>query len=488
MSTYYRLKDNIVLRGYTNIPLVIINILNGDSLILKDYSKLTTDFILNMCNGEVDFDKFNSKSYIFNDIIKHFLDISVIEEKKDITPLNENQKFKQYDRIYIHKAFLFVTRKCNLKCKHCMMSSPGCDKELSTEDLFYIIDQLKENDIYIAELNGGECFSRSDICDIIDKCTENNIKLSDIYTNGTLLTQDKIDAVKRNGSNPKFYMSYDGVGVHNWLRGDKNAERDLMKGIELCFENGIIPSINMVLHKKNCDANIIRRTVNFLTKIGINEFIIASMLDIGNWKYNSEYALNPVDACQSELNYLPYYFIDNLHFKLDIFGISPLFGSRKCTNKYSIGTSSSYFQFDISSNPCTTDRRGSAAHISPEGKLLSCSRYFTDPDFIFAKSAPYITEVGINECIKSNSYMFSRKLGGYKYYSKSPCFGCKYFKYCGGGCRYISYKENGKFNGAYSLKCEFYKNKWYNKVVELVKKYNPSMELDIGELNTLLDE
>ena len=143
MSTYYRLKDNIVLRGYTDIPLVIINILNGEGLILKDYSKLTTDFILNMCNGEVDFDKFGSRNYLFNDIIKHFLDISVIEEKKDITPLNENQKFKQYDRIYIHKAFFFLTRKCNLKCKHCMMSSPGCDKELSTKDLFYIIDQLK---------------------------------------------------------------------------------------------------------------------------------------------------------------------------------------------------------------------------------------------------------------------------------------------------------------------------------------------------------
>lgn len=60
--------------------------------------------------------------------------------------------FKGLTRVSIN-----ITKKCNLKCLHCLSNFGLVDKgELTTKELFNFIDQLKEYGRPILAIGGGE--------------------------------------------------------------------------------------------------------------------------------------------------------------------------------------------------------------------------------------------------------------------------------------------------------------------------------------------
>lgn len=89
---------------------------------------------------------------------------------------------------YPLKLFLDVTSQCNSKCIHCFMDSGQPDpNELSTEEMFLLIDQLRKAGIMQLSIGGGEPLLRSDLMDLIRYARERQIGVS-ITTNGTLIT------------------------------------------------------------------------------------------------------------------------------------------------------------------------------------------------------------------------------------------------------------------------------------------------------------
>ena len=52
--------------------------------------------------------------------------------------------------------------------------------------------------------------------------------------------------------------------------------------------------------------------------------------------------------------------------------------------------------------------------------------------------------------------------------ANEKCGGCKYFKYCVGGCRAIAYALTGDKMGADPAKCLFFNNGYYEKIIEVM--------------------
>lgn len=86
-----------------------------------------------------------------------------------------------------------LTSRCNLKCIHCLFTHDQCN-EISTDEVYHILLQLKEIGVIYLSLSGGEMFVRKDMGEILDFLLEHRFVLT-IYTNGTLLTNTLVDKI-----------------------------------------------------------------------------------------------------------------------------------------------------------------------------------------------------------------------------------------------------------------------------------------------------
>jgi MoaA/NifB/PqqE/SkfB family radical SAM enzyme len=89
------------------------------------------------------------------------------------------------------------TMRCNLSCEGCYAAEYSPDADMSHEFLQSIIDQANEIGIFIFTILGGEPFVRSDILDL---AAENPDSFFQIYTNGTLLTDQAIARIAEIGN------------------------------------------------------------------------------------------------------------------------------------------------------------------------------------------------------------------------------------------------------------------------------------------------
>lgn len=163
-------------------------------------------------------------------------------------------KFSEVPNLLI----LFVTAKCNSKCKTCFYWKDvnNTKKELELKNIKTIFDTMPKTACVL--ITGGEPFLRSDIADVLILTANNeNILSVSINTNGTM--PDKIDYVMRNvlrqRKNPKNYfinISLDGFRpTHNKIRGincyDQAIETiNMISELKRDFDNLYVSAITVI--------------------------------------------------------------------------------------------------------------------------------------------------------------------------------------------------------------------------------------------------
>ncbi len=145
-----------------------------------------------------------------------------------------------------------LIRRCNLACKHCYATSADIDfdGELSTEEVFAVMDDLKAFGVSVLILSGGEPLLRPDIFEISQRAKDMGFYVG-LSTNGTLIDASNIDAIERVG--------YDYVGVsldgmretHDRFRRKQGAFDESINGIRLCGETGIKVGLRFTLTQDN---------------------------------------------------------------------------------------------------------------------------------------------------------------------------------------------------------------------------------------------
>ncbi|MCP5205969.1 MAG: heme d1 biosynthesis radical SAM protein NirJ [Hahellaceae bacterium] len=145
-----------------------------------------------------------------------------------------------------------LIRRCNLTCKHCYSISADVDfkGELSTEEVFTVMDDLKAYRVPVLILSGGEPLLRPDIFEISKRAKSMGFYVG-LSTNGTLITEENIDAIAEIG--------YDYVGIsldglretHDTFRQLKGAFDASLHGIKLCKDRGIKVGARFTLTQDN---------------------------------------------------------------------------------------------------------------------------------------------------------------------------------------------------------------------------------------------
>jgi len=133
-----------------------------------------------------------------------------------------------------------LVRRCNLTCKHCYSISADKDfaGELNTQQVFTVMDDLKQFKVPVLILSGGEPLLRKDIYEISKRAKQMGFYVG-LSTNGTLITPENINRIASVG--------YDYVGIsidgmektHDLFRRREGAFKESMRGIELCKDNAI---------------------------------------------------------------------------------------------------------------------------------------------------------------------------------------------------------------------------------------------------------
>lgn len=148
-----------------------------------------------------------------------------------------------------------VTRKCNLKCKHCYSESTEeqAPDELSTEEAKILLDDIANWGIKLLIFDGGEPLYRDDFFDIARYASTKGLRVV-IGSNATLIDSDVANRLKSSGV-MGVQISIDGAEAqtHDWFRGEPGTFNKTLEGAKACREVGLPFQFGMTIRRGTLD-------------------------------------------------------------------------------------------------------------------------------------------------------------------------------------------------------------------------------------------
>jgi Fe-coproporphyrin III synthase len=169
-----------------------------------------------------------------------------------------------------------LIRRCNLTCKHCYSISADTDfaGELSSAEVFRVMDDLKAFRVPVLILSGGEPLLRPDIFDIGRRAKDMGFYVG-LSSNGTLIDAANIDAIADTGFD-YVGVSLDGIGAtHDKFRRRGGAFDASLAGIRLCLDRGIKVGVRYTMTEDN--AHDLPALLRLVEDEGIDKFYFSHL-------------------------------------------------------------------------------------------------------------------------------------------------------------------------------------------------------------------
>ena len=147
-----------------------------------------------------------------------------------------------------------LIRRCNLTCKHCYTTSTDINfpNELSTSEIYTVMDDLKAFKVPVLILSGGEPLLHPDIFKISRRAKDMGFYVA-LSTNGTKISAANIDEIA--DINYQYIgVSLDGIkDTHDRFRRVKGSFDQALHGIRLCLEKDIKVGLRFTLTQDNAE-------------------------------------------------------------------------------------------------------------------------------------------------------------------------------------------------------------------------------------------
>lgn len=427
----------------------------------KKVNFLDRDYFLLLmkCDGAHDID-YDSLHEYKKGFIDDFLKEGVIRPAGFLDFLSPEQEYIIYPAEYKQSVHWSITGACNLKCRHCFMSAPHAKHGAPThEQIIAIADSFAECGIFEVGLTGGEPLIRDDFLDIISELSKREIAVTTLYTNGWLVDEKLLDELEKRGQHPSFQLSYDGVGMHDFLRGVPGAEEKTIKAFKLLQERGYSASASMCVHKKNIDT--IRESVKLLASLGVRSLKAGSMMELGEWAQPevADLQLSPQENFEMIEKYIPQYFEDNAPLSIMMSGA---FVYTPGDDEWRI-----YYKRE-----CPADKEQKAPscgvllnnfYVGADGMVAPCMGM---ADCGYSVNFPNLFKTPLKDIIGKDSD-FNRLCHTTvaEVRDKSgKCRDCKYIDRCTGGCRNTALMQGDNYYAADEENCIFFENGWEERI------------------------
>jgi len=321
-------------------------------------------------------------------------------------------------------AVFDITNKCNLRCIHCYSSEQY--EDLTTEEVYHVLDMLFNAGIGMIDFGGGEPLLREDIFDIIKYSKKLGFYTS-ISTNGILLNYDYVKHLKKLDID-HVCISLDGVNprTHDFIRNKKGSYEKTLNGIKNCVNAGINTQVSTVFMKSN--INELSDLYDLLQSLKVDGWYVYDFVPAGRGKEIQKEVLDPKQreklyielqqlAVTSKISLKPYPYLVTINSTYD----------KKSFFYRAYGQLSEIIQ------GCPTARW--TCHISNNGDMHPCHllpfklgnlKQENFADIWFSKNNKVLNDLRDRTLLKGN------------------CKTCKYRDVCG-GCRAQAYWRTGDY-------------------------------------------
>jgi radical SAM protein with 4Fe4S-binding SPASM domain len=180
-----------------------------------------------------------------------------------------------------------LARRCNLTCKHCYSISTDTEfpGELSTAEIFRVMDDLKAARVPVLILSGGEPLLRPDIFDIGRRAKALGFYVG-LSSNGTLINAGNVRAIADTGFD-YVGVSLDGLrATHDRFRRKSGAFDAALAGLRLCRDAGVKVGMRFTLTQDN--AEDFPALLDLMEEEAIDKFYLSHLNYAGRGNKNRE--------------------------------------------------------------------------------------------------------------------------------------------------------------------------------------------------------
>ncbi len=368
--------------------------------------------------------------------------------------------------IRLHTLQWALTGRCNYNCAHCYVCAPGVrSDEMDTEAMLNLVERISQAGIRRVSLTGGEPLLRGDFLKIAEKLSREGIEITQIATNGSLISHELLRALADMGQRPKISISYDGDdGAHDALRRVSGAGDAALRAFDLCRDAEFKTASEMTLHRDN--AHLLRSSIHTLHMHGCTSVKVLPLFPVGEALLtNAPKTLSVKELYRIFTEYISDYYADGMPMELFLYGF---FYSRPELDGWALPMA----RLAASKDPlecilCAHDL--SAPYLSADGRLFPCAGMAGF--LMYEKEFPRVSDIGFAEALVSDAFCaFSRYSVGEHLRKNARCAACEARFVCGGGCRLVPLSEGNGFHGCDSYCCEFFEGHWQTKIRTAVRK------------------
>lgn len=348
---------------------------------------------------------------------------------------------KYYWSRLAYQVTFIVTQMCNMRCTYCYDKSrvdrERCKKELSSEEIIKIIQEVRSLGIKQIKITGGEALLKPGIEKILSACEGVALYLC---TNGTRL-EDYFPALSGiNFEKLHIHSSLDGLDSHvRYAKNGTTAKQllDVMKKAKYLIR-GVHVGLNTVINHENiyefCDM------YDAITNAGIDKWTISMPYIV------SEVVRNNHPFPEFEVLAKAVAKLLEKHFALR----EPI--------QLSIGGFYKYEMFDVKTippkqqgeHPCMPNCNGARGMIIDSfGNVLDCLLDNVEEKSML-KDFQEGSFIGLTQRVKERPF-YRMKIKDVK-----QCCECRYLKLCGSGCRYNSKSLFGDYSNPDPMRCSCY--------------------------------
>ena len=200
--------------------------------------------VLNSENEKVIFDKL--KKHSIEEVIEFINDQSINQDELiNVLTQLEAKEFESLDVTCTNEdkgMYIYLTNKCNLRCKHCYMFAGKEElNELTSQEIFKLLKDFYDNNGKMVTFTGGEVTQRSDLIEILKYSSKLGL-VNTVLTNGVEWNEELVNKAYQYINEVQISIDgYDEDSNSN-VRGNGNFGK-AMSTAELFFEKNVRMSI-----------------------------------------------------------------------------------------------------------------------------------------------------------------------------------------------------------------------------------------------------
>lgn len=186
-----------------------------------------------------------------------------------------------------------LTLACNLSCAHCGSRAGSKRKnELSTSEVFSVVDELVALGTRELNIIGGEVYLRKDWLDIISYVASKGL-LCSMQTGAYGLSDKMINAAAEAGLNG-IGVSIDGLeNAHDQLRGRIGSFSSALRSLEAAQKIGLTSSVNTQISTRSKDD--LEKIYELIRGLGASYWQVQLTVAMGNAADNNSIIVEPFD-------------------------------------------------------------------------------------------------------------------------------------------------------------------------------------------------